>query len=73
MYQPRSSVCVTRINLGLKIKAVMLLASSRRLIFGEPVIALRLTGKSLSAIKGKPMKPTQRPSVSLVTETGMFL
>ena len=29
----------------------MLLASSRRLIFGGPVIALGLTGKSLSAVK----------------------
>ena len=31
--------------------SLLLLASSRRLIFGGPVIALRLTGKSLSAIK----------------------
>ena len=31
--------------------AGMLLASSKRLIFGGPVIALGLTGKSLSAIK----------------------
>ena len=73
MYQPRSSVCVTRINLGLMINAGMLLASSRRLVFDGPVIALGLTGKSLSAIKCEPMKPTQRPSVSLVIETGMFL
>ena len=43
------------------------------LIFGGPVIALWLTGKSLSAVKGEPMKPTRRLSVSLVTETGMFL
>ena len=35
----------------LMIKAGMLLASNRRLIFGGPVIALGLTGKSLSAIK----------------------
>ena len=33
------------------INAGMLLASSRRLIFGGPVIALGLIGKSLSAIK----------------------
>ena len=39
------SVCVTRINLGLMINASMRLASSRRLIFGWPVIALGLTGK----------------------------
>ena len=44
MYQPRSSVCVTRINLGLMINAAMLLASSRRFIFGGPLIALGLTG-----------------------------
>ena len=31
-------MCVTRINLGLMISAGMLLASSRRLIFGGPVI-----------------------------------
>ena len=41
-------MCVTRINLGLTINAGMLLASSRRLIFGGPVITLGLTGKSLS-------------------------
>ena len=51
----------------------MLLASSRRLIFGGPVITLRLTGKSLFAVKGELMKPTWRPSVSIVTETGLFL
>ena len=36
---------------GLIINAGMLWASSRRLIFGGPVIALGLTGKSLSAVK----------------------
>ena len=41
----------TRINIGLMIIAGMLLALSRRLIFGGPVIALGLTGKSLSAVK----------------------
>ena len=51
MYQPRSSACVTRINLGLMINAGMLLGSSRRLIFGGPVFALGLIGKSLAAIK----------------------
>ena len=45
MYQPRSSVCVTRINLGLMINAGFLLASSRRLIFDGPVITLGLIGK----------------------------
>ena len=43
--------CVTRTTLGLTINAGMLLASSRSVIFGGPVIALGLTGKSLSAIK----------------------
>ena len=44
-------MCVTRINLGLMINAGMLLASSRRFIFGGPVITLGLTGKSFSAVK----------------------
>ena len=47
-----------------------LLASSRRLIFSRPVITLMLTGKSLSELL---MKPTRRSSVSLETETEMFL
>ena len=51
MYQPRSSLCETKINLSLMIIAGLLSASSRRLIFGEPVIVLGLTGKSLSAVK----------------------
>ena len=56
MYQPRSSECVTRICLSLMINAGMLLASSRRLIFGAPVITLGLTGKSLYAVKRELMK-----------------
>ena len=55
------------------INAGMLLAPSRRLIFGGPVIALGLTGKSLFDVKWELMKLTRRPSVSLVTETGLFL
>ena len=51
MYQPRSSVCETKISLGLMINAGMLLASSRKFFFGGPVIALGLTGKCLSAVK----------------------
>ena len=51
----------------------VLLASNRRLIFGGPVIALALTMKSLSAANWELMKPTRRPCVSLVSETGMFL
>ena len=50
MYQPRASVFVTRICLGLMISAGMLFASSKRLIFGGPEIALGLTGMSLSTI-----------------------
>ena len=51
-YVPTKVIRVrTRINLCFMIKEGMLLASSRRLIFGEPVIALGLIGKSLSAIK----------------------
>ena len=50
-----------------------LLASSRGLIFRRPVIALWLTGKSLSAVKWELKKPTRRTSVSLMTKTGMFL
>ena len=38
-------------KLGLMINAGMLLASNRRLIFGGPVVALGLIGKSLSAVK----------------------
>ena len=51
----------------------MLFASSMRLNFGGPVIAHWLAGKSLSAVEWELMKPTQRPSVSLVTEIGIFL
>ena len=72
LIQPRSSLCATRISLGLMINAGTLLASSRKLIFGGPVIDLWLTGMSLSTVKWEPMKPTRRPSVSLVPETGMF-
>ena len=36
MFQPRSSVCLTRISLGLMINAGMLLASCRRIVFGGP-------------------------------------
>ena len=50
MYQPRSSMCETRISLGLMINAGMFLAASRWLIFGGPVITLGLTGKSLSTV-----------------------
>ena len=51
MYKPRPSVCLTRIRVGLMFNAGMLLASSKRLIFGGPAIAFGLTGRSLSAVK----------------------
>ena len=38
-------------SLGLMINAFMISASSRRIIFREPVISLLLTGNSLSAVK----------------------
>ena len=40
-----------RISLGLMINKGMLLAFSRKLFFGVPLIALGLTGMSLSAVK----------------------
>ena len=73
MYQPRSSVYVTRIILGSMIYVDVLSTSSRRLIFGGPVIALGLIGKSLFAVKSELMKHTQRLINSLVSETSMFL
>ena len=72
MYQPRSSVYVTRISLGLMIYTDMLLTSSKRLIFGGTVIALELIGKSLFVVKSELMKHTRRPSIRLVSETSMF-
>ena len=58
-------MCVTRID-DRNSRAFGL---SRNFIFGGPVIALVLTGKSLSTVKGDLMKPIRRPSVSLETET----
>ena len=49
MYQLRSFVCISIINLGLMTCcAGVLLISSRRHIFGKPAIALWLTRKRLS-------------------------
>ena len=45
-YQLRRSVFAARISLGLMINAGALLASSSRLIFGDPVISLGSTRKS---------------------------
>ena len=50
-------MCTTRISLGL-INAGMLLASNRRLIFSEPVIALELTRMIWAAVKLELMKQT---------------
>ena len=55
------------------INVSVLLAESRRLIFGGPVIALMLTVKNLYALKWEIMKPTQKPILGLVSETRMFL
>ena len=72
MYQRRSSMYITRISLGSMIYADVLLTSSRRLIFGRPVIAHGLIGKSLFFVKSDLMKCTRRPSISFVSETSMF-
>ena len=37
------------------------------------MITFWLTGKSVSAVKRELMKHARRPSISLVTERGMFL
>ena len=71
-YLQQISLCITRISLGPMINADVLSTSSRRLMFGGPVIALRLIGKSLFAVKSELMKHTRRPSISLVSETLMF-
>ena len=46
--------------------------SNRRLIFGGPMTALGIIGKSLFAAKSELMKHTRRPSISLVSEISMF-
>ena len=51
-YVPTKDIRVrNKISLSLMINAGMILASSRRLIFGGPVMVLGLTGKSLSTVK----------------------
>ena len=66
------TVYVTRISLGSMIYADVLSTSSRRLVFGGPVIALGLIGKSLFGVKSELMKHTRRPSINLLSETSMF-
>ena len=51
------------------INAGVLLASSRKFIFGGPVIVLGFTRKSLFAVNRELMKLARRPSISLVSET----
>ena len=51
--------CRTRISQGLMINACVHFASSRRLIFGGPVIALWLALKSLSIVKLELMQPNR--------------
>ena len=51
--------------------AGVIFASSWRLNFAEPMLTLGWTGNYLSKVKCEIMKPTRRPSISLVT--GMFL
>ena len=60
-------------GLGVMINAGLVLTSTRILSFDGSVIALWLTGKYWSAVKRELMIHTRRPSVSLVSETGMFL
>ena len=49
------------------------LKQDAHLQYNRSVIALGLTGKSLSVVKWEPIKPSRRTRVSLVLETGMFL
>ena len=82
MCQSRTSVYITRISLGLILvlcrcvmassKCRCVMASSNRLIFGGPVIAFELAGKSLFTVKRLLMKLTRRRRVCLVSETGML-
>ena len=44
----------------------------QELIFGVPMTALGLIGKSLFAVKSELMKHTRMPSISLVSETSML-
>ena len=63
---------LVRINLGLLMTAGVHSTSSRRLISGGRVIALELSGMSLSITRGGPMLYMPRLCVSLVSEAGMF-
>ena len=67
-----SSVCVTRIIRALMITAGLRSTSSRRLVYGLLVIALEVTGVSVSGAKGGVLKSMLKLGVSLVSETGTF-
>ena len=72
LFPLRWSVYVTRINLGLMMTAGLHSTSSRGPISGGLVIALELTGMSLSITRGGLMLYVPRLFVSLVSEAGMF-
>ena len=66
-------MCVTRINLGLINDDCRLAFDTKQgAISGGLVIALELTGMSLSITRGGPMLYMTRLCVSLVSEAGMF-
>ena len=65
------SLCVTRINLGLMMAAGFHSTSCRGPISGGLLIALKLTGMSLSITIGGPMLYMPRLCISLVSEAGM--
>ena len=50
MHQPMSSMCATRISLGLMINEGMLLASSRSLIFGNSMSSPLISGDPLLSL-----------------------
>ena len=63
---------VIKINLSLMMTAGLHSTSSKGPISGGFVIALELTGMSLSITRGGPMLYKPRLCVSLVSEAGMF-
>ena len=70
-------MCATRISLGLVINEGMLFGLKQEAHFLWTRDRSRLTGKSLSAVKCLSLMSsescTRRPSVDLVSETGLFL
>ena len=73
MYQPKSYVCTTRINLGLMLwTACMFCSPSWWLMFDGLVIDLDLIGISVSAARWRIMRSTWRWGVSFAQEAEMF-